>query len=82
MSEPGEVRGAPSKVDKMRTPELAAAVLAVKGAVQEVLGKRTTSSFVYNSKSKGAAPFLPPIDDPGQVAWPWCTRVRRPQRTR
>jgi len=42
-----------SKVDKMRTPELATAILVVKAAIEVVFGSTTTSTFLFNSKTKG-----------------------------
>jgi len=42
-----------SKADKMRTPELATAVLVVRGAVRDVLGPHTLATFLFNSKTKG-----------------------------
>jgi alanyl-tRNA synthetase len=42
-----------SKADKIRTPALATALAVLKGAISKSLGAGVTSSFTYNSKTKG-----------------------------
>ena len=42
-----------SKVDKMRTPELATACQVIKVACHKVLQTPTTFGFTYNSAIKG-----------------------------
>lgn len=42
-----------SKVDKMRTPDLATACQVIKAACQKVLQTPTTFGFTYNSAIKG-----------------------------
>ena len=42
-----------SKNDKIRTPALATALAVLKGAIAKKIGAGVTSSFAYNSKTKG-----------------------------
>jgi len=44
-----------SKADKIRTPTSATALAVLKGAIAKVTGCGVTSSFTYNSKTKGTA---------------------------